>query len=332
MNEKLRYEMKKNIITKLLLGLIMMSLFTVPSLFADTSYYDEEIPYGPYYIQSAQEFMKSWKGCWDVPGNPNHFKNGQNINVWDVTQQDSKRGDRLFHIRNLSGNSYEINSMLNPSHKNRVDVAGGKSANGTNIQLWTGNGSSAQKYRLKHIGKGRWKIYTTKGKILCLKGRSSKNGSNVHIWNDHNGPWCEWVFINAKTRTVFIPARKITVSLEEACKEMDGNRGRRYFGKVSAKKIRRDNTAKSIHETVTAMGEDMVAALQNIVIAARENKNSKVRAFVYKELSLVDTSKAKTSFALRLQLSMIKETIQTTAKHEKDNVAKSHLNTLLNNM
>jgi len=323
--------MKKNLVNKWVIPCLLALLFAVPSLFAGTPYYDEEMPYGPFYIQSAQEFTKSWKGCWDVPGNPKNFKKGQNINVWHITKQDSIRDDRQFYIRSMSGGTYDFGSML-PPRKNRVDVAGGKTANGTNVLLWSSNGGMNQRFRLKHMGKGRWKIYTMTGKVLCLAGRSSKNGTNVHIWDDHNGPWCEWVFIDVKTRSQFIPKPPITVSLKEACTDTNGNRGRRYFGAASAKKIRRDNAATSIHDTVNAMGDDRVAAIQNITLAARDNKKSSVRMLVYEELSLVDTSKAKKSFALRLQMKMVKETIEATAKHETDNLAKKYLNTLIKNM
>ncbi|WP_300673034.1 RICIN domain-containing protein [Desulfoluna sp.] len=324
--------MTKNVLNKLLLILLMALFFGLPSLFAGTSFHDEEIPYGPYYIQSAKDYSKNWNGCWDIPGVPHQFKKGQNICVWDVTKQDSINDDRQFYIRKAGQGLYQIGCMLSPKARNKVDVAGGRRKNGTNVGLWTTNGGDNQAFRFKHLGNGRWKIYTTTGKILCLKGRSSKNGSNVHIWDDHNGPWCEWVLVNVKSRTAFIPAPPIKVSLEEACRDMDGNRGRRYFGKVNYKRLARDNDALSIHEILNAMDEDVVAALQNIILAVRDNKKSIVRGIVYGELNRVDFSVVKSNFALRLQLGMIKETLKSTAKHEKDTLARKHLQALIKKM
>ena len=42
--------------------------------------------------------------------------------------------------------------------------------------------------------------------------------------------------------------------------------------------------------------------------------------------------KAKKSFALRLQMTMVKETIEATAKSEKDTMAKRFLNKIIKNM
>jgi len=46
----------------------------------------------------------------------------------------------------------------------------------------------------------------------------------------------------------------------------------------------------------------------------------------------VTMKKAKKSFALRLQMTMVKETIEATAKSEKDTMAKRFLNKIIKNM
>ena len=52
---------------------------------------------------------------------------------------------------------------------------------------------------------GRFKIYTVNHKVLTIKGRTSKNGNNVHIWEKNSGKWNEWYLIDAETGKKFIP-------------------------------------------------------------------------------------------------------------------------------
>lgn len=78
-------------------------------------------------------------------------------------------------------------------------MSGNKSNNGTNIQLWNANGGAAQSFKLVSTPSGNFKIYSRNGKVFCLASRSYANGSNIHIWGDHQGHWMEWVLINART-------------------------------------------------------------------------------------------------------------------------------------
>lgn len=92
-----------------------------------------------------------------------------------------------------------------------VDVAGSKNADGTNILVWTRNSAntSNQKFRFRHTGDGKWKIYTAWGRVICLAGRSHNNGSNIHTWTDHNGAWMEWYFESASDGRIFMPEASV---------------------------------------------------------------------------------------------------------------------------
>jgi hypothetical protein len=62
-----------------------------------------------------------------------------------------------------------------------VDVSGGNSANGTKVQLWTCNGTSAQTWTVGTDGTIR-----SLGKCLDISAGSTANGAKVQIW-DCNG-------------------------------------------------------------------------------------------------------------------------------------------------
>lgn len=170
-----------------------------PRLFKEPIY-SEPDPNKKYLIQSAMNRGKDAGGYWDLPGDNNNIKKGQNIQIWEY----NNGIDRQFAFKKTSQEGYYEIAVGNMSNA-RVDIEGGKSGNGTNIQIWEANGSTAQRFRLKHMGEGRFKIYDVNGKIMCNKSKSNANGTNVHLWDDHDGPWTEWVLIDVTTGTAFIP-------------------------------------------------------------------------------------------------------------------------------
>lgn len=149
-----------------------------------------------YYVQSAKEYGKSNKGYWDIPGYDPNYEKDQTIQVWELGK--SKPGDRKFYVEQLDDGYVRIT----PHHGiglGYIDVSGGRTKNGTDIQIWDKAKTTNQKFKLKEVGDGVYKIYTAKGQVVCLAGRKTKNGTNVHIWKDHNVDAVKWVFIDAKT-------------------------------------------------------------------------------------------------------------------------------------
>ncbi len=156
------------------------------------------------YIQSAQEYGKGLKGCWDVPGR-NYPEKGKSLKVWELQEDDA---DRKFDVIS-SGSDFTSYSISIAGNGNLLaDVTNNGKANGTDLIVWERNNGPAQNYKFKHLGDGRFKIYSDNGKVLCLNGRISENGTNVHIWQDHDGPWTEWYLVDYNTNKPFIPGKK----------------------------------------------------------------------------------------------------------------------------
>lgn len=155
-----------------------------------------------FYIQSALCYGKDLLGYFDVPGY-NTTKPGSNLSLWAFDMG----VDRKYNLNNSNSNLKYYNICIAGNPNVVVDIAGGVNANGTNIQLWDRNNSSAQNFNFKHLGNGRFKIYAENGKVVCT-GREATNGANIHIWDDHDGPWMEWYLIDAETNKPFIPETK----------------------------------------------------------------------------------------------------------------------------
>ncbi len=169
--------------------------------YAETKLKGDSIPNGQnFWIQSAMNYGRDNGGYWDLPGADNKMAKGSNIQVWNI---DGWK-DRFFRIEKKFNSSYYQIYIGNTSD-GVVDIDGGKTENGTNVQMWKTNDKSAQDFYFKHLGNGRYKIYHRSGKILNLEGRKNGNGSNVHLWDDHEGIQNEWYFVDPATRKAYVP-------------------------------------------------------------------------------------------------------------------------------
>jgi len=327
---------------KIILAVLLVAAFATTSLLAET------IPRGPYFIKSVKS-GNAWSGVWDVPGTPRKFKKGQNIKVWDLTRQDSRSKDRHFYIIKERNGYYRIKSGL--GSRAYLNVDGNRTKNGTNIELWSkkrGSNAAAQLFRFVHLGGGRYKIYTKSGKIICLAGRSERNGSNVHIWDNHNGPWCEWNLIKKSTRQTYVPqssysspnkgrsrwthpnkrnssATDVTLDLVFRMSKNDF-RADKYFKTVDYLKLRKENSMKNISSRLNRLdGAKTLNWVLKIVDNAAQNRSTSTRILLYNEISKVNFAKATKSFVNRLLGAGVKKHVNNVYKKERNRRCKAAL-------
>ncbi|MFO7865072.1 MAG: RICIN domain-containing protein [Salinivirgaceae bacterium] len=150
-----------------------------------------------FWIQSGNNVGRNKGGYWDIPGGPTSYKNGMNIQSWNI----DNGPDRKYRIEQIPGDRYYRIFVDNSNHY-CVDLKSNHSKNGQNIHVWGKNGSDAQKFYFKKQNNGSYKIFHKSGRLICLAGRSSNNGSNIHLWDNHDGPWVEWNFIDTRTGRV----------------------------------------------------------------------------------------------------------------------------------
>ncbi len=80
----------------------------------------------------------------------------------------------------------------------RLDVAGAGTADGTNVQIWTANGSVAQKWKLYNNGDGTYALepQNAPGKRLDVAWGGTTDGTNVQIWGANTGAGQKWKLYN----------------------------------------------------------------------------------------------------------------------------------------
>lgn len=124
--------------------------------------------------------------------------NGTVAQQWLVAKAPLTLRERLNetaakHRQDLPDGTY-IGSKLNTSMK--MDVSGASRSNYGNVQIWAGNGTNAQKWKVTHDSNGYVTLTSVNsGKVLDVNGGVSTNGTNVQQY-DSNGTYAQkWIAV-----------------------------------------------------------------------------------------------------------------------------------------
>lgn len=127
-----------------------------------------------------------------------YTSNSSNAQAWylDAYKVMTKRGklDELAatHRSDAPDGTYQVGSQGLSSM--RMDIVSGFTDDGTNVDLYTSNGSNAQKWRITHDSKGYVTIanpYT--GKVLDVEAAQEKNGTNIRMWSSNGSYAQKWI-------------------------------------------------------------------------------------------------------------------------------------------
>ena len=124
--------------------------------------------------------------------------NGTNVQQYESNKTNAQKWIIKDTGKDTGGKkNYTIVSKLSTNEKEKVlDVACGSNANGTNVQIFESNGSSAQTFQFEEVKPiegtkalgdgGTYKIYPTSGGCLDIAGASQADGANLHVWGSDN--------------------------------------------------------------------------------------------------------------------------------------------------
>ena len=125
--------------------------------------------------------------------------NGTVAQQWLVAKAPLTLRERLNetaakHRQDLPDGTYTFGSKLNTSMK--MDVSGASRSNYGNVQIWAGNGTNAQKWKVTHDSNGYVTLTSVNsGKVLDVNGGVSASGTNVQQY-DFNGTYAQkWIAV-----------------------------------------------------------------------------------------------------------------------------------------
>lgn len=145
-----------------------------------------------FYIQSAMSHGRGNKGYFEF-GGADWQKKGNRAQIW--TKGNSSSNNKMYKFEKTpNGEFYWIKAAK--SANGVVDCKGGGTNKGTPLHFWSKHGGDSQKFYLKKLPNGSYKIYHKSDKVVCLQNnKTDNNGNKIHLWDDHNAITTEWYLI-----------------------------------------------------------------------------------------------------------------------------------------
>ncbi len=120
-------------------------------------------------------------------------ENGANVQQWG---DNNKAVHEIWKFYNAGDGYYYIASAVGDGGTYVLDIAGKKTNNGTNIDIYQYNSGDNQKFMLTANGDGSYKIRTKitgENSAVEIESGSTTSGANVHQW-EVNGASCQdWI-------------------------------------------------------------------------------------------------------------------------------------------
>lgn len=120
--------------------------------------------------------------------------NGANVLVWPYSGSNNQKWQFTAVPQLVRNNTYVINPKL--THIKAMDITGGFTGNGTNVEIWTKHGDiAAQQWKV--VYHPDTDVYTLQnpqsGKYLDLSGAIATNGRNIHMWSSSGSCAQSWL-------------------------------------------------------------------------------------------------------------------------------------------
>ena len=123
--------------------------------------------------------------------------NNSKIQVWSSNSTNAQKWTLASPTTSqpVANGTYSLNSAL--GNGQRVDINGSKAvANGTNVQLWSRNGGSNQKFTFTYDSNtGYYTIYNETAKRNLDVASQGANGANIQVYSSGNGCYQKWIII-----------------------------------------------------------------------------------------------------------------------------------------
>jgi hypothetical protein len=133
---------------------------------------------------------------------------GTNVQIWDRNGTNAQKW-QLVALDNapVSDDTYIIRSSLQSDRVRVLDVLGGGTINGVNIQIYGRNNTNAQGFTFVRGIDG---LYTIKnlgsGKVLDVDAAKTTSGTNVQIWQDNGTCAQKWAIVTIGNQYTFLSA------------------------------------------------------------------------------------------------------------------------------
>lgn len=136
------------------------------------------------------------------------FKNGTNVQVYEYNDSKAQKfilkgAYPMQGYKTIEDGVYELTTKWNISQS--LDIVSGSTDENAELQLWTSNFTDAQKFIIKYIGDGYYKIISkVSGKALTVESTNPSIGSRIVQKTDENLDTQKWIIKEVDVNTYYI--------------------------------------------------------------------------------------------------------------------------------
>lgn len=135
------------------------------------------------------------------------------ITVSGQTDRDVLDALAKKHRSDLADGTYVVASALDGGKV--LDVSNGSHDNGANVQLWTSNGTTAQKWMMSHDKKGYVTLTNTgSGKPMDVRYGEAHEGTSIQQWDSNGTRSQKWIAIQDGSSYKFVSALNASLVLD----------------------------------------------------------------------------------------------------------------------
>lgn len=124
-----------------------------------------------------------------------NISNGSNVQLYTSNGTAAQKFSfkSAVKLKSVEEGTYAFKSGINPSYV--MDIAGGSSANGANVQLYISNNTGAQKFKVSYDSSTGYYTITNvqSGKVLDATSGASSNGTNIQQYAGNNTFAQKWI-------------------------------------------------------------------------------------------------------------------------------------------
>ena len=159
-------------------------------------------------VETSGEIVKFISTCSSAALDVSSGKlvNGSNIQIWDDNGTNAQKWI-LVPVEKISDGLYNIASIVND--KSVIDISGGahNATNGTNVQIYKGNYSAAQRWYIEAVGDDYYTIKNKQSnKSLDVDSASTKDGANIRAYASNSTCAQKWRILKNGDDYTFISA------------------------------------------------------------------------------------------------------------------------------
>lgn len=207
--------------------------------------------------------------------------NGTNVQIYEYNGLGSQQFIIQKNRVDVSDGIYSIHTELN--HNQVLDISGGSIAEGANVQLYSYNGTDAQKFYIHRIDEKNYILISlASGRVLTVENNGWRDGENVSLSSYRNSNYQKWWLVqNENGSYSFISAATGKALDVAAGSSQNGSNIQQYTinGSAAQKFVLKNISQKAVAEAAYVLRSKLASNKALDVAGASDKDGANVQLY-----------------------------------------------------